>query len=194
VGVTADYGTALSGIPVVGELPVVLRVEGLLSTGVRFADRRRQQAALAGGGGGGLITRDTMRAAIAVEIVLPGNTIFIFQPSLFYTIGWRKSIVGGGFGGATAGSEWSFLPVLFFERPFRFTRDRLRISLTVWPFFSGPKKDFEGIKQKLIFSYRFSQFITGRLVYTTYEGGGRDGTYGQYNKWDNLGWELSYEF
>jgi hypothetical protein len=45
-----------------------------------------------------------------------------------------------------------------------------------------------------VVSYKFSRFITGRLIYTTYDGGDRDGSYGQYNKWDNIGWELSYEF
>jgi hypothetical protein len=45
-----------------------------------------------------------------------------------------------------------------------------------------------------VVSYKLSRFITGRVIYTTYDGGGRNGTYGQYNKWDNIGWEASYEF
>lgn len=193
-GVTADYATALSGMPLVGELPVVLRVEGLLSTGVKFADRRRQVAALTGGESNGLINRDTLRAAVALELGLPGNTSFIFQPSLFYTFDWNNRIISSGFGGASAGNEWDFLPVVFVEHPFRFTRDRLRASLTLFPFISGPRRNFEGIKTKVVLSYKFSQFITGKLIYTTYDGGGRNGAYGQYDKWDNIGWELSYEF
>jgi hypothetical protein len=29
---------------------------------------------------------------------------------------------------------------------------------------------------------------------TDYDGGGRDRTFDQYEKWDNIGWEISYEF
>jgi hypothetical protein len=194
IGVTADYATALSGVPVVGELPMVLRVEGLLSTGVKFADSRRQEAALAGGQEGGVVSRETLRGAVSVEFALPGNTTLIFQPSAFYTFGWRNSLASGGFGGASEGNELSFFPVAFVGRPFRFTRDRLRISLTVLPVYSWPKNDFEGMSNEITFSYQFSQFITGRLRYTAYDGGGRNELFGQYNKWDNIGWEVSYEF
>lgn len=187
IGVTADYATALSGVPVVGELPMVLRIEGLLSKDVKFTDSARQAH-------GGVIGRDTLRAAIALEFALPGNTTFILQPSLFYTFDWKDPLVSSGFGGATAGNEWSLIPVVFVERPFRFTHDRLRISVTVYPFLGGPNNEYEGAKTKLIFSYSFSQFITGRLIYTTYDGGGRNDAFGQYDKWDNLGWEVSYEF
>jgi hypothetical protein len=194
VGVTADYATTVTGVPVVGDLPFVLRVEGLLSTNVKFTDSRRQAAALSDGTGSGLIGRDTLRAAVALEFALPGNTSLIIQPSLFLTLDWRKSMNSSGFGGATAGNEWNLLPVVFLERPFQFTRDRLRASITVFPFLGGPGQHYEGTKTKLVMSYKFSRFITGRVIYTSYDGGGRNSTYGQYNKWDNIGWEVSYEF
>jgi hypothetical protein len=169
----------------------VLRVEGLLSTNVKFADARRQVAALSGGAGGGQVCRDTLRAAIALEFALPGNTSFIVQPSLFTTFGWRESIVSSGSGGTTAGNEWNLLLVVYVERPFRFTRDRLRASVTIFPFLGAPGRHYEGAKTKVVVSYKFSRFITGRLIYTTYDGGGRNSTCGQYDKWDNLGWEIS---
>jgi hypothetical protein len=187
IGLTADYATSASGVPLVGELPMVLRVEGLLSKDVKFSDAARQAR-------GGVIARDTLRAAIALEFALPGNTTFILQPSLFYTFNWKDTLTSGGFGGATVGNEWNLLPVVHLERPFRFTRDRLRIALTVFPFLGGPTNEFEGTKTKLVFSYNLSQFITGRLIYTTYDGGGRNDAFGRYNKWDNIGWEVSYEF
>ncbi|MGE0825991.1 MAG: DUF1302 family protein [Candidatus Binatia bacterium] len=191
-GITADYASSLSGVPVVGELPVVLRVEGLWTKGVKFADAKRRASALVGDLNSGLITRDTLRAAVAIEMAFPGNTSVIFQPSLFFTFDWRDSL-GGGFGGG-AGDQWAVLPVFFIERPFRFTRDRLRLSLTVSPWLSGPVKEWQGIKTKFIASYNFSQFITGRLIYTAYSSGNRTDVFGQYGKWDNIGWELSYEF
>lgn len=194
IGVTADYATSLSGVPVIGDLPFVFRVEGLLTTNVKFADARRHVSALSGGETNGFVSRDTLRAAIALEFALPENTTFILQPSLFTTFGWRKSLVSSGFGGATAGNEWNLLPVVHIERPFRFTRDRLRASVTVFPFLGSPGQHYEGTKSKLVVSYKFSRFITGRLIYTSYDGGGRNGSFGQYEKWDNIGWELSYEF
>jgi hypothetical protein len=127
-----------------------------------------------------------------LEFAFPGNTSVILQPSLFYTFNWRETL-GPGFGGAF-GDEWNLIPVFFIERPFRFTRDRLRLSLTVSPFLSGPIRDWQGVKTKVVASYNFSQFITGRLIYTAYSSGDRTDIYGQYNKWDNIGWEVSYEF
>jgi hypothetical protein len=191
-GITADYATSLAGMPVVGELPMVLRVEGLWTKDVRFADATRFAAARSGNLNSGHITRDTLRAAIALEFAFPGNTSVILQPSLFYTFNWRETL-GPGFGGAF-GDEWNLIPVFFTERPFRFTRDRLRLSLTVSPFLSGPTRDWQGVKTKVVASYNFSQFITGRLIYTAYSSGDRTDIYGQYNKWDNIGWEVSYEF
>ena len=194
IGITGDYASTWSGIPLVGDLPFVFRVEGLLSTDVKFADRRRQLAALSGSDTNGFVNRDTLRAAVALELALPENTTFILQPSLFATLGWRKGLVSSGFGGATAGNEWNLLPVIHLERPFRFSRDRLRASITVFPFLGGPGRHYEGTKSKAVLAYKFSRFITGRLIYTSYDGGDRNSTYGQYDKWDNIGWELSYEF
>lgn len=191
-GITADYASSLSRVPFIGELPVVLRVEGLWTKGVKFADATRRAAALAGNLNSGLITRDTLRAAIAIELAFPGNTSFILQPSLFYTFDWKQTL-GNGFGGGV-GDQWNVIPVFFIERPFRFTRDRLRLSLTVSPYLSGPVREWQGLKTKFIASYNFSQFITGRLIYTAYSSGSRHDIYGQYDKWDNIGWEISYEF
>ena len=222
-GITADYATSFSNVPLVGELPMVLRVEGLWTKAVEFADSSRFAAAAnlpdptfviasdarakdvqrevstrrrAGIGesfeSGGHVSRDTFRAALALEFALPGNTSFIFQPSLFYTFDWRETL-GNGFGGAV-GDEWNVLPVFFVGRPFRFTRDRLNVSVTTIPWISGPNRKWQGIKTRLVATYNFSQFITGRLRYTTYDGGHGTDLYGLYGAYDNIGWELSYEF
>lgn len=191
-GITADYASSLSHVPFVGELPVVLRVEGLWTKGVKFSDSARVASATAGDVNSGFISRDTLRAAIAVEFAFPGNTTVIVQPSLFFTFDWRRTL-GNGFGGAV-GDQWNVIPVFFVGRPFRFTRDRLRLEFTVNPYLSGPVREWQGVKTKLVASYNFSQFITGRLIYTAFSGGNRTDIYGQYGKWDNIGWEISYEF
>jgi hypothetical protein len=191
-GFTADYASALSSVPLIGDLPVVLRVEALLTKGVRFADSAKQDAARAGAVTSGISKRETLRAAIALEFSLPRNTRLIFQPSFFYTFNWNENL-GAGFGGAV-GDEWALVPVLHIEHPLRATRDRLRFSATIAPYFSGPERGLQGVKTKLVASYEFSQFITGRLIYTDYSGGDRTDLYGQFRKWDNVGVELRYEF
>jgi len=191
-GLTADYATTLSSVPLIGGLPVVLRVEALLTKGVHFADSAKQDAARAGYVTSGLTKRDTLRAAIALEFALPKNIRMILQPSFFYTFNWDKNL-GSGFGGAV-GDEWAIVPVLFIEYPLRSTRDRLKLSTTIAPYISGPERGLQGVKTKLIASYEFSEFITGRLIYTNYCGGDRTDLYGQFREWDNIGVELQYEF
>ena len=182
----------VSGLPWIGVLPTVLRLEALLSADVPVVDFAERASTLAGDPKNGLERHETLRAAIAFEFGFPQNTTVIFQPSLFYTFGHEDSL-GPAFGGAV-GDEWALIPVLFIERPFRFTRDRLSTSLTVSPYLTGPNRDFQGIKNKLIASYEFSQFIIGRLIYTDYAGGGRTDLYGQYRQWDNVGIEIQYDF
>lgn len=191
-GVTADYATTFSDIPLVNVLPTVFRVEALYTNGVRFADFSKRAAARAGANVNGTEKKDTLRAAVATEFGLPGRSTFIFQGSLYYTFGWEPTL-GPGFGGGF-GDEWTFIPVAFFSRPFAFTRDRLSMELTLFPVLSGPQADWQGLKTKLRFKYKFSQFVTGQFIYNGYDGGGDTGFYGQYEQWDNFGWELSYEF
>lgn len=191
-GMTGDYATSFPGVPMIGPLPAVLRVEALYTLDAPFTDFARRAAAEQGLLNSGVVERDTLRAAVALELALPANTTVLFQPSLYYTFDYRKTL-GLGFGGAYL-DEWNLVPVFYVDRPFLFTRDRLRVNFTAYPILSGPRTDFQGVKTKLIASYTFSQFIVGRLIYTAYSGGKDIDLYGQYDKWDNVGWELSYEF
>ena len=192
VGATADYATTFQNVPLIGSLPTVFRVEALYTNGVRFADFEKQAEALLGSTTKGTSKRDTLRAAFASEFGLPGRSTLIFQASWYQTINHKKEL-GYGFGGGF-GDEWSFVPVVFLSRPFAFSRDRLSMEATVFPLISGPEMGWGGLKTKLRFSYKFSQFVKGNLVYTGYDTGDSNDLYGQYNKWDNIGWELSYEF
>ncbi len=179
-------------MPYVNTLPTVFRVEALYTNGVRFADFGKLAAARAGANLDGTSKRDTLRAAVAVEFGLPARSTFIVQGSLFYTFDWKNTL-GPGFGGGI-GDEWTVIPVANFSRPFAFTRDRLSMELTLFPVVSGPQADWQGLKTKLRFKYKFSQFVTGQLIYNGYDSGDDTDLYGQYEEWDNFGWELSYEF
>jgi hypothetical protein len=183
VGLTADYSSALPSIPLIGGSPLVLRVEALLTHGVVLRDDDNSS---------GLSERDTLRAAVALELALPRNTTLIFQPSFFFTFNWDKSL-GSGFGSAVE-DEWALIPVLSISRPLRMTNDRLTLSVTVLPYVSGPQRGLQGVKTRLSATYEFSQFITGKLMYTDYSGGDKTDLYGQYKKWKNIGVELQYEF
>ena len=191
-GVTADYATTLPPLPWVGALPAVFRVEALWTKGVRFSDFAKQAAARGGLFNDGTETHDTLRAAVAAEFGLPANTTLIFQPSYFQTINWHDTL-GPGFGGGI-GDEWTLIPLVYVSRPFAFTRDRLSANFTLFPVISGPDADWQGVKTKLRVKYKFSQFVTGQLIYNGYDGGKRTTLYGQYDDFDNIGWELSYEF
>lgn len=192
LGATADYATSFANVPGIGPLPTVLRVEALYTLGAPFPDAARRAAAEQGRLNSGVVERDTLRAAVALEFALPANTTLLLQPSLYYTFGYRPTL-GVGFGGAYL-DQWNLVPVVYVDRPFLFTNDRLRMNFTAYPILGGPRSDFQGLKTKLIASYTFSQFIVGRLIYTAYSGGKDIDLYGQYDKWDNIGWELSYEF
>lgn len=191
-GITADYATTFTDVPFVNQLPTVFRVEGLYANGVRFVDFDKRAAARTGLNLDGTSKRDTLRAAVAVEFGLPARSTLIFQGSLFYTFDWKNTL-GPGFAGGI-GDEWTVIPVVNFSRPFAFTRDRLSMELTFFPVVSGPQADWQGLKSKLRFKYKFSQFVQGQLVYNGYDSGTNTGLYGQYEEWDNVSWELSYEF
>lgn len=191
-GVTADYAFTISDVPWVGTLPTVLRVEGLYTNGVRFADFAKREAARSGVLTDGTTKRDTVRGAIATEFGLPGRSTLIFQASYYRTIGWNEAL-GPGFGGGF-GDKWTLIPVVFFSRPFGFTRDRLSLEATIFPIISGPTRTWQGIKTKLRLSYKISQFVKAQLIYNGYDGGSETDTYGQFKRYDNIGWELSYAF
>ena len=191
-GLTADYATTFQNVPLVGSLPTVFRVEALYTNGVRFQDFEKRAQALAGANLDGTSKRDTLRAAVALEFGLPHRTTLIFQPSWYQTIDHKEGL-GFGFGGGF-GDEWSFIPVVFFSRPFAFTRDRLSLEFTALPLVSGSDSGWGGLKTKTRLVYKFSQFVKGQMIYTGYDTGEATDLYGQYNKWDNIGWELSYEF
>lgn len=191
-GITSDYAWVMSGVPWVGALPVVFRAEALYTKDAHFTDFVGQAIARAGGDAGGVSKHDTIRGALAFEFALPSNITAIFQPSFYYTLDWRRGL-GAGFGGAI-GDRWNFIPVIFIEQPIRATRDRLKLSVTLNPYFSGPDRGYQGSKSKFIASYEFSQYIKGSVVYTDYSGGNNDDLFGQFHKYDNLGIELQYEF
>jgi hypothetical protein len=195
-GLTADYSSALPSLPLVGGSPLVLRVEALLTRGVHLRNSDKvaaaEEAAEYDPQNSGLSERDTLRAAVALELALPRNTTLIFQPSFFFTFNWNESL-GPGFGSAFW-DEWALIPVLSISHPLRATHDRLKLSVTVLPYISGPQRGFQGIKTKFIASYEFSQFVSGRVIYTDYSGGDDTDLYGRYKKWKNIGVELQYEF
>ena len=191
-GVTADYATTFTDVPWINSLPTVFRVEALYTNGVRFADFAKRESARAGADLDGTSKKDTLRAAVATEFGLPGRSTLIFQGSLYYTFDWKPTL-GPGFGGGF-GDQWTVVPVAFFSRPFAFTRDRLSMELTAFPVLSGPDNGWQGLKTKFRFKYKFSQFVTGQFIYNGYDSGDNNDIYGQYEQWDNFGWELSYEF
>ncbi len=191
-GVTSDYAWVATGVPFVGNLPMVFRAEALYTKDAHFVDYTKQAAIRAGGNGDGISEHDTLRAALAFEFAFPSKVTVIFQPSFYYTADWHEGL-GVGFGGAI-GDEWNFAPVVFISRPVQSTRDRLMLSATLTPYLSGSNRDYQGGKARLVASYEFSPFLSGSFIYTGYSGGDDDDLFGQYRQYDNVGVELQYEF
>ncbi len=191
-GITSDYAWVANGVPLIGTLPMVFRAEALYTKGAHFVDYSKRAAIRAGASGDGVSEHDTLRAALAFEFAFPSKVTVIFQPSFYYTADWHEGL-GVGFGGAI-GDEWNFAPVVFISRPVQSTRDRLLLSATLTPYFSGPNRDYQGGKARLVASYEFSPFLSGSFIYTGYSGGDDDDLFGQYHQYDNVGIELQYEF
>jgi hypothetical protein len=191
-GITADYVMTFENVPLVGSLPTVFRVESLYSRGVRFPDSDKQNLALSGVSTDGTSKHDTVRAAIAIEFALPHRTTLMFQPSWYQTINYRQAL-GAGFGGGFD-AEWTLIPVVFFAHPFASSGDRLSLDITALPTISGSGVGWGGLKTKVRLSYDLSQFVKARMIYTGYDFAGDTDIFGAYGEWDNLGWELSYEF
>ena len=191
-GATADYATTLQNMPWVGNVPAVFRIEALYTNGVRFTDADKRTAALSGTLTDGTVKRDTVRAAAAVELALPSRTTFIFQGSWYQTLNYKEGL-GYGFGGGIS-DEWSFIPLIHASRPFAFSKDRLKLEVTAFPLINGSDTGWGGLKTKVRLRYKFSQFLNGEFRYTGYDTGGANDYYGQYNQYDNFGWELNYEF
>jgi hypothetical protein len=192
LGITADYAMTFENVPFLGSLPTVFRVESLYSHDVRFSDSEKQNLALLGLTTDGTSKRDTIRAAIAIEFSLPQRTTLLFQPSWYQTINYDKSL-GAGFGGGF-GAEWTLVPVVFFSRPFSSSGDRLSLDITTLPAISGSDVGWGGLKTKVRLSYDLSQFVKARMIYTGYDFADSTDIFGAYGKWDNVGWEISYEF
>jgi hypothetical protein len=70
----------------------------------------------------------------------------------------------------------------------------MKIEVTAFPLISGSDTGWGGIKTKVRLRYKFSQFLNGEFRYTGYDSGSDSDYYGQFNKYDNFGWELNYEF
>ena len=74
-GLTADYSSTLPSLPLIGRSPLVLRVEALLTHGVVLNDYDELAAAEEPEEGDplpdGISERDTLRAAVALELSLP---------------------------------------------------------------------------------------------------------------------------
>ncbi len=191
-GATADYAWVATGVPGIGNLPMVFRAEALYTRNAHIIDFQELGAVRAGAAGDGVSEHDTLRAALAFEFALPDKIALIFQPSFYYTFDWHENL-GVGFGGAI-GDRWSFVPVVYVSRPVHGTRDRLKTSVTLSPYLSGPNRGYQGMKSKLLVSYEFSPFLIGSFIFTDYSGGNNDDLFGQYQQWDNIGFELQYEF
>jgi hypothetical protein len=127
---------------------------------------------------------DLLRSAVQFRFYLPSRVLFIYQPMFSHLYGWKESL---------GTNRWSLTHLLMVGRWFESLENRL--NLTVYSFLStgGPVNSWQGTKTQVVLTYLFSDYVEGKLHYTDYSGESED-IYGQYDLWDNVGWEMLYKF
>lgn len=118
-----------------------------------------------------------------------GELNFIFQPLLKYIVGFDHHYSSPG-----TNQKLLYGALIVFSKYYNFTGDRLNTSLkTLGLLNAHPSSKHEGIRNLLEISWKVSDFINTKLYYEWYNGNYR-GIYGGYDKYDNIGLYVKYEF
>jgi hypothetical protein len=117
-----------------------------------------------------------------------GELNFIFQPLLKYIVGFDRHITSPG-----ANQELLYGALIVLSKSYEFTGDRLNTTLFSLGFANANPSDNEGWRNLFQVRWKVSDYISTILYYEWYNGD-RMGIYGSYDKFDNVGWYVKYEF
>ena len=184
IGSALDFAYMLKHVPLVNSLPMVVRAEVVYTTKQYFLDSEKLDVANDLLIGQGVTETDLLRGAVQIKFYFPGKTSFTYQPMFGQYFGWKRSL---------GINRWSLGHLFMISKFFKTFEDRLNATIYTFLNTGGPLNGWQGTKTQLVLSYKFSDNIQGKLHYVDYRGGVKD-TYGQYDLWDNVGWEISYEF
>lgn len=185
IGSSIDFAHVIKGIPVLKRVPFVYRAEVVYKTDQYFADfdewdpaNRILKA------GNGVSDTDLISGAMQFKFFFPGRVYGFYQPMMSHYLGWSKSL---GINRRSLGH------VFFINKTYRSFEDRLNTCLYTFISTGSPLNKWQGMKSILLIRWVCSDNIQIKLTYTDYRGGDND-LYGQFDLWDNVGWEIKYAF
>jgi hypothetical protein len=117
-----------------------------------------------------------------------GELNVIVQPLVKYIIGFDHSLYMPG-----TNQELMYGALLVFSKSYEFTADRLNTTYYMLGFANAHPSENEGWRHLLEVRWKVSDYISTMLYYEWYNGD-QMGIYGAYNKYDNVGMYIKYEF
>ena len=118
-----------------------------------------------------------------------GELNVIVQPLLRYIVGFNHNLSSPG-----TNQELMYGTLLVLSKSYEFTADRLNTTYFMLGFANAhPSSKTEGWRHLLEVRWKVSDYISTMLYYEWYNGD-HMGIYGAYNKYDNAGMKIKYEF
>lgn len=117
-----------------------------------------------------------------------GELNVIFQPICKYIVRYDRSY-------STPASNQRFLygALIVLAKEYGFTNNRLKTVYYLHGYFNAHPSEQEGLRQLFEVRWKVNDFISTRLYYEWFDGD-REGAYGSYDKYDNVGFYIKYEF
>jgi hypothetical protein len=185
IGTALDFAYIFQNMPMVQKMPLVFRAEVIYKTGQFLLDADKYDAAnRVLKSGNGYSDTDLVSGAVQLKFFLPGKLSLMYQPMVNYTVGWKDRLNV---------NEWSLIHLFFISKFFAKTEDRLNFTIYSFLNTGGPANEWQGVRTQSVLSWKFSDCIEGKLHHVDYRGSRKD-AYGQYELWDNVGWEILYNF
>lgn len=185
LGSALDVGYVIKGVPVLERVPFAYRAEVVYKTDQYFTDFDKWDP-LKGilKEGEGVSDTDLISGAMKFDFFFPSRVWCFYQPMMNYYFRWHESL---------GINRWSLGHVFLINKYWRVFEDRLATSYFIFFNTGGPLNSWEGMKNQLIMTWKCSDNLEVKLIYSDYRGGTND-LYGQYDKWDNAGVEINYVF
>ena len=183
IGSSVDFGYTITGVPAIKRIPLVYRAEVVYKTNQYFRDSDKWD------GVSSLIDRgvsdtDIISGAMQFYLYFPKRICGYYQPMISYYSGWKESL---------GVNRWSLGHLFFIMKTWESFEDRLITYYYTFLLTGGPRNKWGGMKNNFIVEWKFSDYMRMKLQYIDYHGGDSD-PYGQFDLWDNFGWELTYNF
>jgi hypothetical protein len=185
IGSALDFAYLIKPFPIFKKLPTVIRAEVVYKTDNYFLDAQKWDSTnKILKSGNGYTDSDLLSGAIQFMFFFPYRCSITYQPMLNYYFGWKESF---------GVNHWGLSHLFLLSKFFKTFENRLILSIYTFLNTGGPVNEWLGTKSQIVFSWKFSDYIEGKLHYIDYQGSLKD-PYGQYDSWDNAGWEIVYKF